>query len=90
MPAGLQGRVELRLLSVQTQLLQAFGFNPTRVPLLELDQGAPLPQRESLIERMGGAIGFAQSQQLLPTVDETLETVGVDLLHRDGQPVAIR
>ena len=90
MVAGTQGGLQADLLGVEAQLVEPAGFDPAGVPVLELAQRRPAPQRQRLAADVGGAVVLAQRQQLHAAPGHPLEAVGVDLVRRRRQAVARR
>ncbi len=86
----LQGGVDLGLFGLEPQLIEPPGLDPSRVPLLELEERAPLPECEGLPEQVGRPLGLLQREHLAPSRDEPLEALGVDLVGRDAEAVPLR
>ena len=90
MPARLERRVEPGLLRLPPQLLEAFRLDAARLPRLQIDQRPSPPEAERLAERIAGAVGFAEREQLPPAPVQPFEARGVDVVRGDREPVSVR
>ena len=77
--ARLEPRLQQGLLRRKTDLLQPICRDLRGLPIGQLGEGLPAPQRESLRERMRRAIGLAELEQLRAPRDEPLERLGVEI-----------
>ena len=84
----LEARLQQGLLRRETDLFQPIRRDLRRLPVGQLGEGLPAPQRESLRERMRRAIGLAEFEQLRPSGDEPLEPLGVEIDAVRREPVS--
>ena len=87
---GAQCSVEADLLGVQTQLVETAGLDPTRIPVLELAQRRPSPQRQRLTTHVGGSLVLPEREQLRAAAHHPLEAMRIDLVGGHRQAVAGR
>ena len=80
----------LDLLGVEAELVEPTGFDPAGVPVLQLAQRRPPPQRQRLTAHVRGPVVLAQRQQLHAAPSHPLEAVRIHLVGRRRQPVAGR
>ncbi len=84
-----QRRIQQHLLGVQAQLFQPSRLDPPRMPALQLHQRSAPPQRQPLTDHMRRSLGLPQGEQLPAPLHQSLEALGVHLLDRQDQPVAL-
>ena len=75
-PAALQARIDVGFLGVPAQLVQSSGLGPPRLPLGEIDQRPPSPQRQGLAQHVGGPFLFAQASTTRGPAPPTARTAG--------------
>ena len=87
--ARAQRSIEVELLGVTAQLVQAIGLDAARIPALEVTKRAAPPQAQCLAGQVRSAFRFAQRQDLSGPAHQALEPQRVDLVAWDDQAIAL-
>ena len=89
MPPGTQGRLEPQLLRVEPQALEPLGLDPAGVPVPDVEERVPPPQRERLLDDVPRSVGLAAGQQVPGVRHHPVEPLGIHLATREVQAVPV-
>ena len=79
-PAEPQQGVDAQLLRLEPQLVEPGGLVARRLPVAELGERRPAPQRQGAVEEERDAVGLAHGEELARPDDLGLEVVCVHLV----------
>ena len=89
MPPAAQVSVDPQLLGLEAQLVQTTSLGDPRLPVRQLGERGPVPQRERLGQLERGPVGLAQGEQLARAADDALEPHRIDLVGGKREHVSL-